>query len=125
MQPLGEGEEPPLVPEPFMRDEELELPVCQPARPPASQPRRMCHSSQPRKGGRVRGWGSGTRELLHQARGRDRRRGRAGVNEPMEVSEDTAESTDEEMEDGERLRASAFHDAKTQKFANFESWRTS
>eukprot|EP00983_Pelagomonas_calceolata_P043218 1138818-Pelagomonas_calceolata.AAC.9 len=51
--------------------------------------------------------------------GRGMGRGRAGVSEPMEVSQDTAEFKDEEIEDGKRLQASAFMHAKTRKFVIF------
>eukprot|EP00983_Pelagomonas_calceolata_P076191 1153303-Pelagomonas_calceolata.AAC.10 len=60
-----------------------------------------------RKGGRGRGRGSGSREQAlaqgeggrgrGRGKGRGRGRGRARLSELMEVSEDTAEFTDEEM----------------------------
>mmetsp|Transcript_9116 Transcript_9116/g.23101 ORF Transcript_9116/g.23101 Transcript_9116/m.23101 type:complete len:120 (-) Transcript_9116:188-547(-) len=77
------------------------------------------------RGGRGRGRGSGTREQNAAPSQGGRGHGRAGVSEPMEVSQDRRVHK-WRMEDGERLRASAFMHAKTQKFANFEFlWRTS
>eukprot|EP00983_Pelagomonas_calceolata_P127106 1161370-Pelagomonas_calceolata.AAC.1 len=120
-----------MVPEPIERDEELGLPSTEDVAAEAADgsvgeamqageagmeelaaiaPEEFM-DPQPQLQAEERGAGAGAQaqgsKLLHQDSGRGRGRGRAGVSEPIEVSQDTAEPTDEEMEDGEMLRASA------------------
>eukprot|EP00983_Pelagomonas_calceolata_P050172 1141838-Pelagomonas_calceolata.AAC.1 len=123
MQPLGEGEggAPHRVPEPIERDEELQLQLSM----EDVAARAACWERGPQLPAEEGGAGAGEgaqahcgSKMLHQGRGR----GRAGVSEPMEVSQDTTESTNG---GGERFRATSFMHAKTQHFANLTFWRTS
>eukprot|EP00983_Pelagomonas_calceolata_P127443 1161403-Pelagomonas_calceolata.AAC.6 len=102
MQPLKEGEEPPMVPEPIKRDDELELPSMEDVAAKAGAGSGEAPQLPAEEGGAGAGEGAQAQgsKLLHKARG--------GGRGPMEVSEDTAESIDEKMEDGERQRASAY-----------------
>eukprot|EP00983_Pelagomonas_calceolata_P013905 445444-Pelagomonas_calceolata.AAC.1 len=58
------------------------------------------YSSQPRKGGQGQGKGLRHTRASYCTKPEGQGQGQAEASEPMEVSEDTAESTDEEMEEG-------------------------